>query len=104
MKESYGEGLATHTDPESCVVAREGDGEALTGECAGWVLSREIRQVRDADSVRSKGKATISVSLWRGVLVSREVRDPRHAWKQPAREPGDPAFIPAAWLGTHREL
>jgi len=24
MKESYGEGLATHTDPESCVFTREG--------------------------------------------------------------------------------
>src|SRR6266542_2238802 len=42
MKESYGEGLATHTDPESCVIARKGEGEALTGARAGWVLSREI--------------------------------------------------------------
>ena len=41
MKESYGEGLATHTGPESCVGARKGDGEALTGERAGRVLSRE---------------------------------------------------------------
>ena len=41
MKESYGEGVATHTDPESCGGAREGGGEALTGERAGRVLSRE---------------------------------------------------------------
>jgi len=32
MKELYGEGLATHAGPESCVVIREDAGEALTGE------------------------------------------------------------------------
>jgi len=31
MQESYGEDLASHTDPESCAVAREGAREALTG-------------------------------------------------------------------------
>ncbi len=31
MKESYGEGLATHAGPESCAVDREVGGEALTG-------------------------------------------------------------------------
>ncbi len=41
MKESYLEGLATHYDPESCAVTREGGGEALTGACIGRVLSRE---------------------------------------------------------------
>lgn len=42
MEVLYGEGPASHTDPESCVVAREGSGEALTGASAGRVLSREI--------------------------------------------------------------
>ena len=32
MRESYGEGAATHTGPESCVALREGGGEALTGD------------------------------------------------------------------------
>lgn len=41
MQESYIEGLASHDDPESCVGSREGAGEALTGACAGTVLSRE---------------------------------------------------------------
>ena len=41
MHESYGDGVATHTDPESCVVVREGEGEALTGGRAGRVWSRE---------------------------------------------------------------
>jgi RNA-directed DNA polymerase len=42
MEESHIEGLATHDDPESCAVVREGGGEALTGAHAGGVLSREI--------------------------------------------------------------
>ena len=41
MKESYVKGLANHDGPESCGGARKGAGEALTGERAGWVLSRE---------------------------------------------------------------
>lgn len=42
MKVSYSEGLAIHTGSESCVVVREGKGEALTGVRAGQPLSREI--------------------------------------------------------------
>jgi RNA-directed DNA polymerase len=42
MKELYGEGVATHSGPESCVVVREDGGEALTGARAGRVWSREI--------------------------------------------------------------
>jgi len=34
MKGAYGEDLASHTDPELCTVAREGDREALIG-CYG---------------------------------------------------------------------
>src|ERR1700730_2085444 len=43
MKEPYIEGPATHDDPESCAVARESSGEALTGARMGTVLSRETR-------------------------------------------------------------
>ena len=42
MKESYVEGVAAHDGPESRGVTCEGGGEALTGETAGWVLSREM--------------------------------------------------------------
>jgi len=42
MKVSYSEEVATHTDSESCTFVRKGEGEALTGERAGQVLSREI--------------------------------------------------------------
>src|SRR6266516_1105081 len=52
MKKSYGEGLATHTGPESCGAAREGGDEALTGERAGRVFSRVRTLLRDAAAVR----------------------------------------------------
>lgn len=42
MKESYREGLASHSGPESCVDGRKVGREALTGAWAGRVLSREI--------------------------------------------------------------
>ena len=42
MKDLYIEGLAIHDGPESCVGGRKADGEALTGERAGWVVSCEI--------------------------------------------------------------
>ena len=57
MEVSYGEGVAPHTGPESCAVDREVGGEALTGECAGRVLSREIfGQLRGADAVVTGGR------------------------------------------------
>ncbi len=42
MKEPYGEGLASHTGPESCAVGRKAFGEALTGVHADQPLSSEI--------------------------------------------------------------
>jgi len=56
MKEPCGEGVASHTGPESCVDVREGVGEALTGVRAGRVWSRERREIRDADVVRLRGR------------------------------------------------
>ena len=56
MEVSNVKGLANHDDPESCGGARKSDGEALTGESAGWVLSREIDSVRDADPVGVRGR------------------------------------------------
>ena len=56
MKESYGEGLAIHTGPESCGAVRKGGVEALTGVRAGQVLSRERRSLRGADAVRRSGR------------------------------------------------
>ena len=56
MQESHGEGVASHTDPESCGAACKGGVEALTGARTGRVLSRENRILRDADAVRESGR------------------------------------------------
>lgn len=56
MKVSNVKGLANRNDPESCGGARKGAVEALTGESAGWVLSREKNLVRDADPVEKRGR------------------------------------------------
>ena len=56
MKKSYECELATHIGPESCGAARKGGVEALTGERAGRVLSRERNVLRDADAVRRSGR------------------------------------------------
>jgi hypothetical protein len=53
MKESYGEDVASHTGPESCVDGRKAGGEALTGVRMGWVLSRESILNRGADAFPS---------------------------------------------------
>jgi len=76
MKESYVEGLAAHSGPESCVDAREGSGEALTGVRAGRVFSRESSHcpradLRGADAVRKCGRP-----------------HPEHRYRE---MPGDPA-------------
>jgi hypothetical protein len=57
MRVSDGEGIAIHTGPESCVSAREGGGEALTGVRAGRVLSCEKERThRGADALRVCGR------------------------------------------------
>ena len=89
-------GIATHVDSESCAAAREGRGEALTGEVAGRVFSREI----DALGLTTRGplerrrrvglrKATLGASSWRDVSGLHAVRDPEHAMNHLARKPGD---------------
>src|SRR5689334_3145139 len=62
MKESYSEGLANHTGPESCAGVRKSAGEALTGVRAGRVLSCEINApprgglLRGADALENVGR------------------------------------------------
>ena len=74
MRVLYGEGVANHTSPESCVLGREAGIEALTGEHVGRVLSRE-RINRDADAVlTAEGHARRRDSA--SVSSARAVRDP----------------------------
>ena len=56
MQKSYGEGIASHTGPESCGAVCEGGVEALTRVRAGRVLSRERCYLRGADAVTTGGR------------------------------------------------
>jgi hypothetical protein len=61
MKVPHVEGLATHSGPESCAGAGNCAREALTGESAGWVFSREThaprkRVLRGADVLGDGGR------------------------------------------------
>ena len=56
MREPYTEGVATHGDPESCVAARKGGGEALTGARAGRAIEPRNHRVWGADAVYGSGR------------------------------------------------
>ena len=56
MEELCTEGVATHGDPESCAVVREGGGEALTGARAGRAIEPRNHRVRGADAVYGSGR------------------------------------------------
>ena len=86
MKVSYGEGLATHTDPESCVLARKGEGEALTGHVSRSASIGERYSVITAPSVVvtpnlvGSRRAALPLAEDQGVyrmLASRGKRPPR---------------------------
>ena len=81
------EGLATHTGPESCACAREGRGEALTGERIGQPLSGE-NSVWGADALeKAEGNMGRRESASAG-STPRRLR-PWHVRTPPEREPGD---------------
>ena len=89
MKEPYIEGLANHDDPESCDGIRKAVGEALTGECIGEVLSREIHS--GVPTFLSEGEGHIEM----GGMASRS-RTPR------GRRPSACADAPCAGTGRSR--
>ena len=75
MKEPYGEGLANHTGPESCGGGSNAMAEALTGECIGQVLSREMLINSKVPTPWVMRKATPAVSLSQDTLGLCAVRD-----------------------------
>src|ERR1700676_1224770 len=84
----YDEGVANRIDPESCAGAREGIGEALTGERIGQPLSRESTLILGADVVpvaegNTDGRDNASAQTARRGLRHWHVRTLF------AREPGD---------------
>ena len=104
MQVRYGEGLAIHTDPESCAGIREGAGEALTGGRIGGVSSGVSDVVRGADAVvacrRQQGEARKRKDLNRPASSL----DPQHVRTSPVREPGDlRSALGKPSPGPHRE-
>ena len=104
MRVPYDEGLASHIGPESCVGDREGAGEALTGESAGRVLSRESEFASGCRRSHLVRKATRAIPSAQGMDRPCVVEDPARARKLSAREPGDPTPAPGRWpWGTRPE-
>jgi hypothetical protein len=56
MEESHVEGVATHDDPESCVDAREGSGEAFDRGTSGPGIEPRNRVNQGADAVNRGGR------------------------------------------------
>src|ERR1700679_2641052 len=84
----YGEGVANHTGPEPCAVAREDGSEASAGECIGQPLSSESAKVSSADAVSdAEGNMTGRDSA--SARASRRGRRHCHVRTLPVREPRD---------------
>jgi len=84
----HDEGVVNHIDPESCVAAREGRGEALTGEHIGQPLSLEMNIVSDADTL-SNVEGNTGAHVNASARLVRRGRRTWHVWTLLAREPGD---------------
>ena len=89
MQVRYSEGLAIHTDPESCAGIREGAGEALTGARIGGVLSGVSNIVRGADAVVACRRQQVEVRHREDLCRSASSLDPQHVRTSLVREPGD---------------
>lgn len=97
MQVHNSEGLATRTGPESCVYAREGISEALTGVRIGQPLSGE-NSIWGADALeKAEGNMGRRVSA-SACSTLRRLR-PWHVRTPPAREPGDLRYCPPSWVG-----
>ena len=103
MKVHYGEGVATHTGPESCALRREASREALTGVCVGQVVSGESNAVRGADAVvAAEGNRGGSDSA--RILPLRVVWDPgMHIRLLHGNRESSVTALRGRFAGPHRE-
>ncbi len=91
MQVHHDEEVANRIDPESCAVAREGIGEALTGDRTGQPLSRESTLFPGADVVPLTEGNTDGHDIASAQTARRGLRH-WHVRTLFAREPGDPTF------------
>jgi hypothetical protein len=81
MKELYGEGLATHADPESCVGSRKGAGEALTGAHVGRAIEPRKQPLLGADVVcETEGNMILSESSELVIGLARSKNSGARRW------------------------
>jgi hypothetical protein len=85
----YSEGLAIHTDPESCADIREGVGEALTGARTGGVSSGVSDVIRGADAVVVCRRQQAVARHCEDLSHPASSLDPQHVRTSSVREPGD---------------
>ena len=97
MQVHNSEGLATHTGPESCVYAREGESEALTGERIGQPLSGE-NSVWGADALE-KAEGNMSGRENASACPTPRRLRPWHVRTPSEREPGDLRHRPPSLAG-----
>ena len=75
MRVPYGEEVAIHTSPESCVDSRKAIGEALTGGVWAGLLSRErYRKLQGAGAVHKVEGNTDCIVTARGSWTLRDQR------------------------------
>jgi hypothetical protein len=99
----YDEGVANHIGPESCAVAREGLGEALTGGRTGQLLSRDRSLILGCRRRAQGGRQHVRARQ-REARTTRRGQRPWHVQTLLAREPGDLAIGRSAKAaGPHRE-
>ena len=88
MQVHHDEGVAIRIGPESCAVAREGLGEALTGDHIGQPLSLVMNIVPGADALSNVEGNTDGGAI-ASTRTARRGRRTWHVWTLLAREPGD---------------
>ncbi len=107
MRVLCSEGIANHTGPESCVVHREVQCEALTGETVGQPLSRESdKSVQGADAVSVVEGKTDGHVIASACLALRGL-GPWHAetlfvWEPGDLQPGRSGCLGGARIGKTR--
>ena len=103
MQVPCNEGVAIHIGPESCAVAREGLGEALTGVRIGQPIEPRKFPILGADTVHMVEGNTFGRVI-ASARTTRRGQRPWHVQTLLAREPGDLAIDrSAAAGGPHRE-
>ena len=96
MQVHHDEGVANRIDPESCADAREGIGEALTGERIGQPLSRERSRPREP-TLCGERKAIRTDALTQASGRLGAVRDPGMCARSPYGNREIPRLAATVW-------